>query len=80
MAKTKITDLTDYSLDPAEGLQYFSKEEAKSRLKYLGKKKKQFCVVKDEVPKWAQGDKSRKQTYSLQKKDKMKKLGIKCLR
>ena len=77
--KTKIFDLTDYSLHPAEGLQYFSKKEAKDRLKYLGKSKKEFCVVKEKKPEWYGKDKW-KQVFSIQKKDKIKMFGRRCLK
>ncbi len=73
-------DIFREPLDPAEGLQEFSVSEAKETLGRVPKfKRGKFCVVKDIRPSWF--DKREwKQTYSIQRADKMKILGRKCSR
>jgi hypothetical protein len=61
----KIFDLTDYSMHPLDGLQYYSREEAESKIPK--KLKKQFKVEKDEKPTWYGSDKW-KQTYTIRRR------------
>lgn len=73
-------DIFKEPLHPAEGVQSFSKKESQERIKRLKKSdKKKFCVIKEEKPSWYGRYNGWKQTYSIQRKDKMKILGMKCL-
>jgi hypothetical protein len=50
MYKMAIIDLTNYTMQGREGLQYFSEEEAKDR---IFRYKLPATARKDERPKWA---------------------------
>jgi len=73
-------DIFKEKLHPIEGVQEFkeSKSNLFDKIKGLGKKGKNFCVVKEKRPSWYSEDMKWNQTYSIQRKDKMKQLGIKC--
>lgn len=63
------------------GFQAYSVQELKERLPLISKnKRKLLCIVKDNIPKFAQLDKNYRQTYSFQEKAKVKSLGLKCVK
>ena len=70
--KSKIINLTDYSLESWEGLQFFNLEEAKGYIKRYPKLKKRAFVDKDVKPSWYGNDKW-KQTYTIRNIDKQSK-------
>ena len=68
-----VKDIFSEPLHPAEGIQDFSLKESKARLKRMSsEERKRFCSVKDETPDFFKGYKGRKDTWSIQRKDKMK--------
>ena len=72
-------DIFKEPLHPIEGVQEFSQSKAKGRIRGLPKpKRREFCVVKETKPDWYSKDMAWKQTYSVQRADKMKELGRKC--
>ncbi len=73
-------DIFREPLHPIEGIQEFDKRKAQNRISNFGKQKKDFCVVKEKKPSWRDNSSGWKQTYSVQRRDKMKELGISCLR
>ena len=74
-------DIFKEPLHPIEGVQDFSKKESMDKIKRLKKAdRNNFCTIKDEKPSFFGRYDGWKQTYSIQRKDKMKILGVKCLR
>ena len=74
-------DIFKKPLHPIEGIQDFSKKESQGKIKRLKKsERKDFCVIKEEKPSWYSPDMRWRQTYSVQRKDKMRVVGKKCLR
>ena len=74
-------DIFKEPLHPIEGIQDFSKKESQARIKRLKKSaRKEFCVIKEEKPAWYGRYDGWRQTYSIQRRDKMKVIGKKCLR
>lgn len=68
--RTKIVDLTDYSMPSFLGYQSYSKAQAESVLRRVPPKiRKGYKVEKDEPPFWiVRSGGSWRQTYSIQKK------------
>lgn len=76
-----VKDIFKEPLHPIEGIQDFSKKESQDAINKLKKSERNdFCTIKDEKPSWYSKDMKWKQTYSIQRRDKMKILGKKCLR
>ena len=61
----KIKDLTDYSMEGWEGVQFFKQSEAKDFIKRQ-RLKKRALINKDVKPTWW-GDDSWKQTFTVRK-------------
>ncbi len=67
-------------LEPIEGVQDFSPEASKGRINRLRiSERKRFCVVKEERPSFI-SPRDWNQVWSIQRKDKMKILGKKCVK
>ena len=72
-------DIFKEPLEPMEGVQDFSIDESFDRLKRMKKSdSERFCVVKEERPSFIEKDTWRP-LWSIQRRDKMKVLGGKCL-
>ena len=74
-----VKDIFKEPLHRIEGFQEFRQSKAKEVIKGLPKsERKRFCVVKETKPDWYSEDMAWRQTWSVQRKDKMKVLGRKC--
>ena len=73
-------DIFKEPLHAIEGIEDFSKKESQARIKRLKKSEREnFCTIKEEKPSWYSPDMKWRQTYSIQRRDKMKIIGKKCL-